>query len=88
MSLATPVIDFNKAVNPPCAFSVYATCPLPPRENILPVAIAAGERYTATGVQYQAEQAVPEPAKRVVPTMDDRQPHRRIVLFGRLLSVV
>ncbi|MBX3014778.1 MAG: DUF1684 domain-containing protein [Caldilineaceae bacterium] len=43
------VIDFNKAFNPPCAFSSYATCPLPPRENILPVAIAAGERYGASG---------------------------------------
>lgn len=55
------VLDFNKAVNPPCAFSVYATCPLPPRENILPVAIEAGERYTANGVQHQPEQAVLEP---------------------------
>jgi uncharacterized protein (DUF1684 family) len=40
------VVDFNKAYNPPCSFSPYATCPLPPRENILPVAIEAGERYT------------------------------------------
>lgn len=42
------VVDFNKAYNPPCAFSPYATCPLPPRENILTVPIEAGERYTAT----------------------------------------
>lgn len=56
------VIDFNKAFNPPCAFSTYATCPLPPRENILPVAIEAGERYTAIGAQHQAKQAVLEPA--------------------------
>jgi uncharacterized protein (DUF1684 family) len=42
------VIDFNKAYNPPCAFSPYATCPLPPRENILSVPIEAGERYTST----------------------------------------
>ncbi len=39
-------VDFNKAYSPPCAFTEYATCPLPPRENILPVAIEAGERYT------------------------------------------
>lgn len=39
------VIDFNKAINPPCAFSPFATCPLPPRENNLLVPIAAGERY-------------------------------------------
>lgn len=37
-------IDFNRAYHPPCAFSAYATCPLPPRENILPVAVEAGER--------------------------------------------
>lgn len=40
------VLDFNKAYNPPCAFTPYATCPLPPRQNRLPVAIRAGElRY-------------------------------------------
>jgi uncharacterized protein (DUF1684 family) len=38
------VIDFNKAVNPPCAFTAYATCPLPPPENRLPVRIEAGEK--------------------------------------------
>jgi uncharacterized protein len=37
-------IDFNKAYNPPCALSAYTTCPLPPRENILPVKITAGEK--------------------------------------------
>jgi uncharacterized protein (DUF1684 family) len=39
------VVDFNRAVNPPCAFTPYATCPLPPKENILTVAIEAGERF-------------------------------------------
>jgi uncharacterized protein (DUF1684 family) len=38
------VLDFNKAHNPPCAFTSYATCPLPPRQNHLPVAVEAGER--------------------------------------------
>jgi uncharacterized protein (DUF1684 family) len=38
------ILDFNKAYNPPCAFSPYATCPMPPRENFLPVAIEAGEK--------------------------------------------
>jgi uncharacterized protein (DUF1684 family) len=37
------VLDFNKAYNPPCAFNPYTTCPLPPRENELPVAVRAGE---------------------------------------------
>jgi len=38
------ILDFNKAYNPPCAFSPYATCPMPPRENFLPIAIEAGEK--------------------------------------------
>ena len=37
------VLDFNKAYNPPCAFTPYATCPLPPKENRLAVRIEAGE---------------------------------------------
>jgi len=37
------VLDFNKAYNPPCAFTPYATCPLPPKQNKLPVRIEAGE---------------------------------------------
>lgn len=42
---AGPVeIDFNKAYNPPCVFTPYATCPLPPRENRLPIPIKAGEK--------------------------------------------
>ena len=38
------VIDFNKAFNPPCAFTPFATCPIPPKQNILPFAVKAGER--------------------------------------------
>ncbi len=38
------ILDFNKAYNPPCAFTDYATCPLPPRENILDVKVEAGEK--------------------------------------------
>lgn len=38
------VLDFNKAYNPPCAFTPYATCPLPPKENRLPARIEAGEK--------------------------------------------
>lgn len=37
-------IDFNVAKNPPCVFTPYATCPLPPKQNILPIAIEAGEK--------------------------------------------
>jgi uncharacterized protein len=42
------VIDFNKAYNPPCAFTAYATCPLPPRQNHLPLRIEAGEKKYAS----------------------------------------
>lgn len=38
-------IDFNKAYNPPCAYTDYATCPLPPLQNHLPIAITAGEKF-------------------------------------------
>ena len=38
------VLDFNKAFNPPCAFSTFATCPLPPKQNVLPLAVTAGEK--------------------------------------------
>jgi hypothetical protein len=41
------IIDFNKAYNPPCAFTAYATCPLPPEQNKLPVRITAGEKNYA-----------------------------------------
>jgi uncharacterized protein (DUF1684 family) len=37
-------LDFNQAYNPPCAFIAFATCPLPPRQNTLTVAIEAGEK--------------------------------------------
>jgi len=37
-------LDFNKAHNPPCVFTAYATCPLPPRQNTLPIAVEAGEK--------------------------------------------
>ncbi|MDI1464510.1 DUF1684 domain-containing protein [Catellatospora sp. KI3] len=40
----TVVLDFNRAVNLPCAFTEYGTCPLPPPENVLPLAVEAGER--------------------------------------------
>jgi uncharacterized protein (DUF1684 family) len=38
-------LDFNKAYNPPCAVTPYATCPIAPKENRLAVAIPAGEKF-------------------------------------------
>ena len=37
------LVDFNKAYNPPCAFNDYSTCPLPPQQNRLRLAVTAGE---------------------------------------------
>ncbi|MBI4521244.1 MAG: DUF1684 domain-containing protein [Gemmatimonadetes bacterium] len=50
----TTVLDFNEAYNPPCAFNPYTTCPIPLRENVLPVKILAGERA------YPVEVKLPE----------------------------
>lgn len=40
----TTVLDFNQAYNPPCAFNPYTTCPIPARENRLPIKVLAGEK--------------------------------------------
>lgn len=42
-------LDFNFAFNPPCAFTAFATCPLPPPENWLSFPVAAGEKKYASG---------------------------------------
>ena len=40
----TTVLDFNEAYNPPCSFNPYTTCPIPLKENILPIKVLAGEK--------------------------------------------
>lgn len=40
----TTIVDFNKGYNPPCAFTSYSTCPMPPLQNRLDIAITAGEK--------------------------------------------
>lgn len=42
------IVDFNRAYNPPCAFTPYSTCPLPPPENRLDLVVAAGEKKYST----------------------------------------
>ncbi|MXZ39830.1 MAG: DUF1684 domain-containing protein [Holophagales bacterium] len=42
----TTILDFNRAYNPPCVFTEFATCPLATPRNRLPVAVHAGEKYT------------------------------------------
>lgn len=42
-------LDFNKAYNPPCVFTKYATCPLPPLQNYLKLRIEAGEKIYGKG---------------------------------------
>jgi uncharacterized protein (DUF1684 family) len=37
-------LDFNRAYNPPCVFTEFATCPLPPEPNRLPIKVTAGEK--------------------------------------------
>jgi len=39
------LLDLNRAYNPPCAFSEFTTCPLPPKQNQLKVRVEAGEKY-------------------------------------------
>jgi uncharacterized protein (DUF1684 family) len=40
----TVILDFNRFQNPPCAFTAFATCPLPPKENRMPFRVTAGEK--------------------------------------------
>ena len=40
------VLDFNEAYSPPCAFTEFATCPLPPKQNHMPVRVEAGEKFS------------------------------------------
>jgi uncharacterized protein (DUF1684 family) len=47
------VVDFNTAYNPPCAFTAFATCPLPPAQNKLAVAVEAGEKDFKGGPAHQ-----------------------------------
>jgi uncharacterized protein (DUF1684 family) len=44
----TFVVDFNRAYSPPCAFTPYATCPLPPEQNRLKLAVPAGQKTDET----------------------------------------
>lgn len=48
-STGTIILDFNKAYNPPCVFTKYATCPLPPEQNYLKLKIEAGEKMYREG---------------------------------------
>lgn len=41
-------LDFNHAISPPCAFTAFATCPLPPPQNRLPIRVTAGEKTPAS----------------------------------------
>jgi uncharacterized protein len=45
------ILDFNKTINPPCAFTPFATCPLPPPQNRLTLAITAGEKKYSDAIE-------------------------------------
>ena len=47
----TVILDFNEAINPPCAFTAYATCPLPPPQNRLTLAVTAGEKKYSDAIE-------------------------------------
>jgi len=51
----TTVLDFNQAYNPPCAFNSYTTCPIPVRENRLPIKVLAGEKAYPVHVPFGGE---------------------------------
>lgn len=51
------VLDFNRAVNLPCAYTDFATCPLPPQENRLPVAVESGEKTPESRVEGRVTEA-------------------------------
>jgi uncharacterized protein (DUF1684 family) len=55
------VLDFNKAHNPPCAWTAYATCPLPPKENYMAVKVEAGEKYAGHHSEVQVERTISTP---------------------------
>ncbi len=44
-------LDFNKTINPPCAFTAFATCPLPPPQNRLQLAVTAGEKKYSDAIE-------------------------------------
>ena len=56
------ILDFNFAYNPPCAYSTFTTCPLPPPENRLPVAVEAGLKQLPSASGYL--KVVPAPGSR------------------------
>ena len=76
-------IDFNKAYNPYCAYSSGYRCPVPPRENDLPIAIRAGEKKYTGPIKQR-----PQPATPPQPLSDSE---RNLILAGdttQLLRIV
>lgn len=55
------VLDFNRAYNPPCSVTPFATCPLPPKEDQLTIRIAAGEKYDHSQKHPERARAGPNP---------------------------
>lgn len=57
------IVDFHRTYNPPCVFTHYATCPLPPPENRLDLAVTAGEKIYRGAVHHDAPKSLPPAAK-------------------------
>lgn len=76
---ATFALDFNKSYNPPCAFSPHTLCPMPPKQNQLPVKITAGEkRYDGKGADVSKE-ASPKPKVYSGPQVGEAAPNFRFL---------
>jgi uncharacterized protein (DUF1684 family) len=61
----TVILDFNRAYNPPCSYNPHTTCPIPPPQNRLKIAIPAGERtYLGTVTPRTEDQSLPDSAVR------------------------
>ncbi len=52
------ILDFNKAYNPPCVFTPYSTCPLPPPGNRLPIRVEAGEKVYPSRHSKRSEESL------------------------------
>ena len=79
----TTVLDFNQAYNPPCSFNPHTTCPIPLRENRLPVKVLAGEKaYPVSRAAREGRGAVGGPKPGALRRGVDR--HLRELLRPRL----
>jgi len=76
---ATFPLDFNKSYNPPCAFSPHTLCPMPPKQNQLPVEIPAGEKRYDNKATDVAQEPVTKPKVYSGPQVGESAPNFRFL---------